>query len=106
MNDWISSGCKLAGTIFITFIIRKLDFACQLSRPSKKAFPFALRVSSDQQGDYDHPAAVIKTGQKDLKAQPIDLRLRPTEEATTSLDKQWCTDIVWTLAQKIDANGL
>lgn len=76
------------------------------ARPSKKAFPFALRVSSDQQGDYDHPAAVIKTGQKDLQAQPIDLRLRLTDEAATSLDKQWRADIVWTLAQKIDANGL
>jgi LPXTG-motif cell wall-anchored protein len=76
------------------------------ARPSKKEFPFTLLIGADQQVDDDHPAAVIKTGQKDLVASAVDLRLQPTAEATTSLDKQWRADIVWTVAQKINANGL
>lgn len=76
------------------------------STPSKKDFPFALLIGNAQQVDYDHPAAVIRTGKANLNAEPIDLRLKPTQEATTSLAKHWHADIVWTVAQKIDANGL
>ncbi|WP_054718543.1 hypothetical protein [Lacticaseibacillus manihotivorans] len=43
---------------------------------------------------------MIRTGKANLNAEPIDLRLKPTQEATTSLAKHWHADIVWTVAQK------
>lgn len=76
------------------------------ARPAKKDFPFALLIGKSQRVDYDHPAAVIQTGHTDLKDVPIDLRLLPTPQASASLDKHFAAEIVWTVAQPIDAAGL
>ncbi|WP_125710290.1 LPXTG cell wall anchor domain-containing protein [Lacticaseibacillus porcinae] len=73
--------------------------------PSKKDFPFAILIN-DQRLDYDAPAAVIQTGRTEVETPPIDLRLQPTEDATTSLDSHWRAEITWTLTHTVEAGSL